>query len=122
MKEKSRMTVLAGSGGKLVPKPPSSEPEPDQEPIMGVKLMGRAKELADQGESAEAISKALEKSLNWVKGTLLIMTKLPSKVHEAIGQKKFSRTCALQLLLAPPGKLDVIIDGALKLSETEGKL
>jgi hypothetical protein len=127
--KKPRMTVLAGSGGVLIPAPPLPEPEvkesppaPVKEPGMGVKLMHKAKEMSDKGESKAAICKEMGKSENWVEGTLLIMNRLPPKVLEAIDKKLFSRTCALQLLLAPAEKLDAIIDGAIKLAEVEGKL
>jgi hypothetical protein len=126
IEKKPKMTVLGGSGGVLVPALTSKEPEPtavkESSPSTGMKLMMRTKEMADKGETTAVICKETGRSESWVKGTLLIMNRLPQKVWEAIDNKKFSRTCALQLLLAPANKLDAIIDGAIKLADAEGKL
>lgn len=82
----------------------------------------QVKELREKGLSQEAIAKTLDKPEAWVHGCILILDKLPEKVRQAIADQKFSRTAALQLLFAPSTKLEAIIDSALMIAETEGKL
>ncbi len=109
--KKPEQTVIAGSGGQLTPRPPSQS----------MKLIRQAKELADQGQTEAQIAKAMSKTESWVKASLLI-AKLPASVHDAITNRQFSRTAALQLLFVPADKLEVVIEEAIKIAETEGKL
>lgn len=105
-------TVIAGSGGQIA----------ERLPPQSIKQLEQCRDLHAAGKSDLEISKEMDKPMDWVKGSILIMTKLPAKVHEAIANRLFSRTAALQLLLAPQDKLEAIIDGAIKIAETEGKL
>jgi len=123
-----KKTVMKGSAGKMVEReelPPAPEPVPEPSPkkeSASILLIRKAKELSDQGKNQAAIAAALDKDEAWVRGSLLIATKLPASAHQAIADSKFSRTAALQLLLANPTKIEEIIAGALKIAEVEGKL
>src|SRR6185369_938470 len=55
------VTVEAGSGGKLVPRPP----------CITMKMMREAAELSKKGLMPEGIAAHMEKSVGWVKGSLL---------------------------------------------------
>lgn len=110
--EKPAMTVVAGSGGLLAP----------QVPPQSIKQLQLTKTLSDEGKSVVDIAIQMKKTENWVRASLLIMQKLPEKVHQAIANRQLSRTAALQLLLVPKANLDAVVDGAIQLSETEGKL
>ncbi len=106
------VTVEAGSGGKLVPRPP----------CITMKMMREAAELSKKGLMPEGIAAHMEKSVGWVKGSLLIVKNLPEKVHMMIEDHRLSRIAALQLLLCPADRLDSVLDSLMQLSETEGKL
>ena len=85
-----------------------------------LKMMKEAVELSEKGMSVEKISAQLSKSVGWVKGSLLIIKKLPDSVHKAIQENKLSRISAIQLLLCPTDKLEEVINGCIKLSEMNG--
>jgi hypothetical protein len=89
-------------------------------PSLTMKMMQEAKELSSKGMSEHAISKQIEKSEGWVKGSLLILNKLPPSVHQAIESNQLSRIAALQLLLCPPDKLEKVVEGLVKLYAIEG--
>lgn len=127
-------TVMKGSAGKMVDRdalPPAPTPilpvapvpsESPKKASASILLIRKAKELFDQGKSVPSIAYEMGKDEPWVLTSLLIADKLPEKAQQAISDGKFSRTAALQLLLANPSKLDAIIDGALLIAEVEGKL
>lgn len=112
----NRKTVMKGSAGKIVER--DTLPE---NPLIPSTIK-KVKELHDQGKSALTISIAIGKSTKWVKESLLIIKRLPEKVHTALANNKLSRTTALQLLMVKPEKLDNIVNAMLTLCETEGKL
>ena len=140
-------TVMKGSAGKMVERnelppmqtrhckvdeagqlvaitivpPPPPPPEPPK-PSASILLIRKAKELSDAGKSLPLIACEMGKDEAWVHASLLIANKLPEKAHQAISDGKFSRTAALQLLLANKEKINAIIDGALQIAEVEGKL
>lgn len=127
-------TVMKGSAGKIVERddlppapvpvvPPVVETPPEaKKPSASILLIRKAKELSDAGKSLPSIACEMGKDEAWVHASLLIANKLPEKAQQAISDGKFSRTAALQLLLATKEKLDAIIDGALLIAEVEGKL
>lgn len=82
-------------------------------------LMKKAKELTNCGMTKANVGKTIGKKESWVLGTLAIMTKLPQCIHDAIEKDKISRTTALQLLFAPPERMEKICAGVIKLCETE---
>ena len=84
-----------------------------------MKMMREAFALAEQGMSINGISQQLEKSEGWVKGSLLIVEKLPSSVHKAIENNHLGRLAALQLLLCPEERLEKVVEACVMLAEKE---
>jgi hypothetical protein len=108
-----------------IPKIPVDEPETETKSKPADSITAQfqhAKDLQDKGHSEVEISKEMGKPLDWVKGSLLIITKLPAKVHDAIDRKLFSRTTALQLLLVTAERLDIVVDAAIAMAEKDGKI
>jgi len=87
-----------------------------------MELIRKVKELSSAGKSFSEIAVLLGKSVAWVESSLLIMDRLPSKVHDALASKLITRTTAIQLLLMPKGKENEIIDALLKMAQQEGKI